>query len=132
MGSWGRTAGSGTARTERSYSGDFSKIETRGQNRVRLTHLATTILEAVPGAALASDQLYRELDLAVDFCEDVDALTDDIDRIVDLFKEAGAQAKVSSIHVTDGLGTSTSSRAFASLRRPLWLRDRHESMGLLR
>ena len=79
--------------------------KTRAQNRVRLTQLATTILEAVPGAALASDQPYRELDLAVDFCEDVDALTDDdIDRIVELFKEAGAQAKVSSIHVNGWFG----------------------------
>ena len=79
--------------------------ETRSQNRVRLNQLATTILEAVPGAALASDQPYRELDLAVDFCEDVEALTDaDIDRIVSLFKEAGAQAKVSSIHVNGWFG----------------------------
>jgi HAD superfamily hydrolase (TIGR01484 family) len=43
---------------------------TRRQNRCKLETLAREILAAVPGAALASDQLYREVDLAIDFCED--------------------------------------------------------------
>ena len=38
---------------------------------VRLEALAARILAEVPGCALASDQLYREADLAIDFCEDV-------------------------------------------------------------
>ena len=44
---------------------------TRRANRVRLESLAAKILAEVPGCALASDQLYREADLAIDFCEDV-------------------------------------------------------------
>ena len=40
-------------------------------NRRRLEQLGEQILAAVPGAALASDQLYREADLAIDFREDV-------------------------------------------------------------
>ena len=80
--------------------------KTRSLNRERLTTLSHTILSEVKGAALASDQPYRELDLAVDFCEDVDPLPDvDIDRIVELFANAGAQAKVSSIHVNGWFGT---------------------------
>ncbi len=35
--------------------------------------IGETILRAVPGCALASDQHYRETDLAIDYCEDVAA-----------------------------------------------------------
>src|SRR5215470_11137470 len=46
----------------------------RAANRRRLEAVRDRILAAVPGAALASDQLYREADLAIDFCEDVPPL----------------------------------------------------------
>jgi len=79
--------------------------ETRAANRKRLAALATTILDGVPGCALASDQPYRDLDLAIDFCEDVPALGDEaIDQIVALFEENGATCKVSSIHVNGWYG----------------------------
>jgi len=77
----------------------------RRENRRRLTALGERILAEVPGAALASDQLYREADLAIDFCEDVPRLPPAaIDRILALFAEAGATAKVSSIHVNGWFG----------------------------
>jgi len=77
----------------------------RAANRKRLTSLAAAILEAVPGCALASDQPYRDLDLAIDFCEDVPPLQEaEIDEIVNLFVAAGATAKVSSIHVNGWFG----------------------------
>lgn len=80
--------------------------ETRAANRRRLEVLRERILAAVPGAAVASDQLYRESDLAIDFCEDVAPLPRaEVDRIVALFEEAGATAKVSSIHVNGWFGT---------------------------
>lgn len=73
--------------------------------RAKLATLAETILREVPGTALASDQQYRECDLAVDFCEDVPPLpSTDVDRIVALFEAAGATAKVSSIHVNGWFG----------------------------
>ncbi len=79
--------------------------DTRRLNRARLDTLARLILREVPGSALASDQSYRDLDLAIDFCEDVPRLTEaDIDRIVELFEEAGATCKVSSIHVNGWFG----------------------------
>lgn len=78
--------------------------EVRG-NRARLDALSARILREVPGSALASDQPYRIADLAIDFCEDVEPLPDEaIDRIVALFREEGAQAKVSSIHVNGWFG----------------------------
>jgi HAD superfamily hydrolase (TIGR01484 family) len=77
----------------------------RTENRRKLQALGKRILAEVPGAAIAADQLYREADLAIDFCEDVPPLSDGaIDRIVDLFTEAGATAKVSSIHVNGWFG----------------------------
>ena len=63
------------------------------------------MLVEIPGSALASDQAYRVADLAIDFCEDVPALTElDIDRIVAVFQRNGAIAKVSSIHVNGWYG----------------------------
>jgi HAD superfamily hydrolase (TIGR01484 family) len=77
----------------------------RRHNRTALDELRTRILAEVPGAGVASDQAYREADLAIDFCEDVDRLSDaDISRIVDHFEAAGATAKVSSIHVNGWFG----------------------------
>ncbi|MEQ8707358.1 MAG: HAD-IIB family hydrolase [Rhodospirillales bacterium] len=80
--------------------------EQRELNRKRLAELAPAILAAVPGAAIAADQAFRETDLAVDFAEDTGPLPDsDIQRIVDLFEAAGAVAKVSSIHVNGWFGS---------------------------
>lgn len=77
----------------------------RRRNRARLDQLAATILSEVPGAALASDQPYRELDLAIDFCEDVPPLADAaIDAIVAALQAHGATCKVSSIHVNGWYG----------------------------
>jgi HAD superfamily hydrolase (TIGR01484 family) len=73
--------------------------------RIRLEALRAEILAAVPRAGIASDQPYREGDLAVDFAEDVGPLDRaEIDRIVALFEAEGARAKVSSIHVNGWFG----------------------------
>ncbi len=77
----------------------------RRANRLRLEAIKNSILSQVPGAAISADQPYREGDLAIDFCEDVDPLSEDaVDRIVTLFEQAGATAKVSSIHVNGWFG----------------------------
>ena len=77
----------------------------RQANRARLQSLAERILVEVPGSAVAADQLYREADLAIDFCEDVSPLSaSSVARIEQLFADAGAVAKVSSIHVNGWFG----------------------------
>lgn len=77
----------------------------RNADRHRLAELRERILSEVPGAGLSADQAYREADLAIDFCEDVPALgKDQVARIVELFQQAGAQAKISSIHVNGWFG----------------------------
>ncbi|MSO84459.1 MAG: HAD-IIB family hydrolase [Rhodospirillales bacterium] len=77
----------------------------RAANRRRLETLGREILAQVPGSALASDQAYRDADLAVDYREDVAQLPrPSVDRIVALMIAAGARAKVSSIHVNGWFG----------------------------
>jgi HAD superfamily hydrolase (TIGR01484 family) len=78
---------------------------TRAENRARLAAVRDRILAEVPGAAVASDQGYREADLAIDYCEDVPPLAAAaVDRIVAIMREAGMTAKVSSIHVNGWFG----------------------------
>jgi hydroxymethylpyrimidine pyrophosphatase-like HAD family hydrolase len=63
------------------------------------------VLREVPGCALASDQQYREADIAIDFCEDVPELPRaEVDRIVAIMEAEGLTAKVSSIHVNGWFG----------------------------
>jgi len=77
----------------------------REEKRRRLAAVGEEILSAVPGTALASDQRYREADLAVDYCEDVPPLSwQDVERICAVFKKHGAACKVSSIHVNGWFG----------------------------
>lgn len=99
----------------------LQSAEERAQNRARLERLGEHILQAVPGTALASDQPYRELDLAVDFCEDVPALDEAaIDRIVSCFEQAGATCKVSSIHVNGWFGAFDKLAGIRALHRDHW------------
>ena len=77
----------------------------RADGRRRLDPIRQRILAEIPGSAVSADQAYREADLAIDTREDVTPLPpDQVARIVALFTEAGATAKVSSIHVNGWFG----------------------------
>jgi HAD superfamily hydrolase (TIGR01484 family) len=93
-------------RDQRRMTRCFWKTERqRREDRERLARLEARILAAVPGAAVAADQAFREADLAIDYCEDVEPLAAAaVARIVALFEAAGAKAKVSSIHVNGWFG----------------------------
>lgn len=74
-------------------------------NQKKLKTIEAEVLSKIPGAALASDQFSRLFDLAIDFCEDVPALSEAaVDDIVKVFKKHGATAKVSNIHVNGWFG----------------------------
>jgi hypothetical protein len=91
-----------TRKMQRRY---FKTEGERKADRQKLEKLQLEILEKVPGTSLSADQAYRDADLAIDFCEDVPPLsTADVDRIVELFEKAGAEAKASSIHVNGWFG----------------------------
>lgn len=77
----------------------------RARRRAQLREIGERILREVPGSAWASDQGYREADIAIDFCEDVPALPRrEIERIAALMSGAGLTAKISSIHVNGWFG----------------------------
>jgi HAD superfamily hydrolase (TIGR01484 family) len=77
----------------------------RRAKRAQLQQIEQDVLSSVPGTAIASDQPYRETDLAIDFCEDVERLDwTAIERICAIFTEHGATCKVSSIHVNGWFG----------------------------
>jgi HAD superfamily hydrolase (TIGR01484 family) len=83
----------------------FKPENERLADRLKIEKLKLEILKKIPGADVAADQPYREADLAIDYCEDIPPLpTAAVDQIVSLFKKAGAEAKVSSIHVNGWFG----------------------------
>jgi len=78
----------------------------RKEDRKQLEKLGKKILQNVSGCQVASDQAYRESDLAIDYCEDVPPLPmEKVEKIVRCFEDAGATAKVSSIHVNGWFGS---------------------------
>ncbi len=71
----------------------------------RFAELERRVFAAVPGTRRAKDQFSRMFDLAIDFREEPPYLSyDDAERIRDVCEEAGAHAKVSSIHVNTWFG----------------------------
>ena len=83
----------------------FKPESERQADRLKLAELRLRILKKIPGADVSADQPYREADLAIDYCEDIAPLpTEAVEQIVGLFEKAGANAKVSSIHVNGWFG----------------------------
>jgi hypothetical protein len=92
----------GQRKMQRRY---FKTEDQRNADRQKLEKLKLEILKKIPGCRVSADQAYREADLAIDYCEDVPALTkEEVDDIVRLFENAGARAKISSIHVNGWFG----------------------------
>jgi HAD superfamily hydrolase (TIGR01484 family) len=98
--------------------------ETRRRHRSSLQALGERIIREVPGAAVAADQQYRESDLAIDYCEDVPRLDrQSVARIVDIFHEEGATAKISSIHVNGWFGDNDKSTMSKVMLRDIFAYD---------
>ena len=96
----------------------------RRARRARLAAIGAQILQDVPGSALASDQHYRETDLAIDWCEDVPPLPRAaVDRIVALMEAQGMTAKVSSIHVNGWFGDYDKLAMTRTLMREVFAQD---------
>lgn len=93
----------------------------REEKRKKLLKIRDEVLSEIPGTALASDQHYREADLAIDFCEDVPRLGwEDIEKICDVFKKHGATCKVSSIHVNGWYGDYSKLGMTRTLADEMW------------
>jgi HAD superfamily hydrolase (TIGR01484 family) len=95
------------------HRGKRRRIDTLSASESRaakghLSDLRALIEKEFPGAQFASDQEYREYDLAIDFCEDVMPWPEgEVDRLVRTCEGAGAIAKISSIHVNTWFGRYT-------------------------
>jgi len=89
-------------RVRRRYWFDAAR---RRQDRRRLALLQRRLEREVAGARPASDQGYREADLAIDWCEDATGMAEpEVARIVAIAEDAGATVRVSSIHVNIWFG----------------------------
>jgi len=70
--------------------------------RRRMNDAAVEAMSRVPGARLSSDSKYREVDLAIDWNEEVALSQDDAELVVSLLRKAGFTAVRSSVHVNFG------------------------------
>jgi hypothetical protein len=70
--------------------------------RRRMNDAAVEVMAKVPGARLSSDSKYREVDLAIDWNEEVSLSKDEADVVVDMLRKAGFTAVRSSVHVNFG------------------------------
>jgi HAD superfamily hydrolase (TIGR01484 family) len=91
--------------------------------RAKLEELGRVVRARFPLAVWASDQAYRESDLAIDFCEDVKPWSEsDIAELVAICRGQGAHAKVSSIHVNAWFGEYDKNKGFSH-----WLSQRPDA-----
>jgi HAD superfamily hydrolase (TIGR01484 family) len=70
--------------------------------RRRMNDAAVDVMSKVPGARLSSDSKYREVDLAIDWNEEVSLSKEDAEVVVHLLRKAGFTAVRSSVHVNFG------------------------------
>jgi len=70
--------------------------------RRRMNEAAVEVMAKVPGARLSSDSKYREVDLAIDWNEEVSLTLDDAEVAVQMLRKAGFTAVRSSVHVNFG------------------------------
>src|SRR3954454_2107138 len=70
--------------------------------RRRMNDAAVEAMSKVPGARLSSDSKYREVDLAIDWNEEVALSQDDAELVVSMLRKAGFTAVRSSVHVNFG------------------------------
>ena len=96
----------------------------RSEARGRLKAIGERIMREIPGCALASDQPYRECDIAIDYREDVEPLArEQVVRIKEMFEREGAAAKISSIHVNAWFGDCDKRSTALLCARELWSMD---------
>jgi HAD superfamily hydrolase (TIGR01484 family) len=68
----------------------------------RMNDAAVDVMSKVPGARLSSDSKYREVDLAIDWNEEVSLTRDDAEVVTHMLRKAGFAAVRSSVHVNFG------------------------------
>jgi hypothetical protein len=102
-----------------------SGSEQRRLDRIKRSKLQEKILGEIPDTAESADQRCREVDLAIDFCEDVPELPlSEVDEIVRVCESVGAPTKISSIHINGWFGDFNRQKMSARLRGEVVKTDR--------
>jgi HAD superfamily hydrolase (TIGR01484 family) len=70
--------------------------------RRRMNDITVEVMSKVPGARLSTDSRYREVDLAIDYNEEVSLSVEDAETCVNMIRKAGFAAVRSSVHVNFG------------------------------
>jgi hydroxymethylpyrimidine pyrophosphatase-like HAD family hydrolase len=84
-----------------------------GEAEKKFQVLIAAVQKKFPQAKWASDQKYREFDLAIDICEDVPPWPDkDVQELLKLCHLQGAHAKLSSVHVNAWFGSFDKAAGF--------------------
>ncbi len=92
----------------------------------QMERLIAKIHSRFPSVKWASDQAYREFDLAIDVCEDVPAWPRaDVEALLALCHAEGAHAKLSSVHVNAWFGDYDKCRGLKH-----WLESPHHGIKL--
>jgi hydroxymethylpyrimidine pyrophosphatase-like HAD family hydrolase len=76
------------------------------RERAEVLALAEQLIREWPGFAPASDNAYRQVDVAIDWCEEVDPVpAAQIARAIARFHQAGYSARASSVHINAWSGS---------------------------
>lgn len=101
-----------------------------GENAKALAAIADLVYREVPGTRGAKDQPFRQFDIAVDFREEPPYLDlDAAERIAGIFRDNGAIAKISSIHVNAWMGRYDKRSMTVLTARQLWGLDLEGEAG---
>lgn len=84
---------------EKRYGVPASKLP---EWRRKMRAAAMDAMQEVPGARLSSDSKYREVDMAIDWNEEVSLSPKDAQHVIEMLRKAGFAAVRSSVHVNFG------------------------------
>ena len=96
---------------------------TRAANALRLQAAAARVLREVPGAVLAQDSPGRVTDIAIDHSEFAQLPPAGISHVVQVLREEGLAATVSSIHINGWIGSHSKWTAAQWMVQRLFGRD---------
>ena len=102
-------AENGAVALRRNAQGSLDKLYQQGdaeraRNFARMQEVLSQIEATVPGANRATDSMGRECDIAVDHSEFTQMPQAQIDQCVQIMRDAGMNATVSSIHINGWFG----------------------------
>ena len=127
-------AENGAVALRRNGAGGLDKLyqqddDTRVHNFARMQEVLSQIEATVPGANRATDSMGRECDIAVDHSEFTQMPQAQIDQCVQIMRDAGMNATVSSIHINGWFGAHNKLEGARWIVRELFGIDLDATLG---